>query len=45
MKSGTYYAAVIIDEDFSYNMFNALTDNFVNPSFTYYEMRRKCRGT
>lgn len=45
VKSGTYYAAVVIDEDFSYNMFNALTDNFVNPSFTYYEMRRKCRGT
>ena len=26
VKSGTYYAAVVIDEDFSYNMFNALTD-------------------
>lgn len=41
VKSGTYYAAVIIDEDFSYNMFNALTDNFVNPSFTYYENEKK----
>ena len=41
VKSGTYYAAVVIDEDFSYNMFNALTDNFVNPSFTYYENEKK----
>lgn len=41
VKSGTYYAAVVIDEDFSYNMFNALTDNFVNPCFTYYENEKK----
>lgn len=41
VKSGTYYAAVVIDEDFSSNMYNALTDNFVNPSFTYYENEKK----
>lgn len=41
VKAGTYYAAVVIDEDFSSNMYNALTDNFANPSFTYYENEKK----
>lgn len=41
VKSGEYYAAIVIGADFSYNMFNALTDNFVNPSFTYYENEKK----
>lgn len=41
VKSGKYYAAIVIGSDFSYNMFNALTDNFVNPSFTYYENEKK----
>ena len=41
VRSGTYYAAVVIDEYFSYNMYNALTDNFTNPSFTYYENEKK----
>lgn len=41
VKSGDYYAAIVIGSDFSYNMFNALTDNFVNPSFTYYENEKK----
>lgn len=41
VEAGTYYAAVIIDKDFSSNMYNALTDNFTNPSFTYYENEKK----
>ena len=41
VKSGKYYAAVVIDADFSSNMYNALTDNFINPSFTYYENEKK----
>lgn len=41
VKSGEYYAAIVIGADFSCNMFNALTDNFVNPSFTYYENEKK----
>lgn len=41
VKSGKFYAAVVIDADFSSNMYNALTDNFINPSFTYYENEKK----
>ena len=41
VKSGEYYAAVVISADFSSNMYNALTDNFVKPSFTYYENEKK----
>lgn len=41
VKSGEYYAAVVISADFSSNMYNALTNNFVKPSFTYYENEKK----
>ena len=41
VKSGTYYAAVVIDEDFSYNMFNMLTEWTGKPSITYYENAKK----
>lgn len=39
--SGEYYAAVVIDEDFSYNMFNMLSDWTGKPSITYYENAKK----
>lgn len=39
--SGEYYAAVVIDEDFSYNMFNMLTEWTGKPSITYYENAKK----
>lgn len=39
--SGDYYAAVVIDEDFSYNMFNMLSDWTGKPSITYYENAKK----
>ena len=41
VKSGEYYAAIVISADFSSNMYNALTNNFVKPSFTYYENEKK----
>ncbi len=39
--SGKYYAAVVIDDDFSYNMFNMLTEWTGKPSITYYENAKK----
>lgn len=39
--SGEYYAAVVIDEDFTYSMYNAPADNFTNPKITYYENQKK----
>ena len=39
--SGDYYAAVVIDEDFTYSMYNAIADNFTNPKITYYENQKK----
>ena len=39
--SGEYYAAVVIDEDFSYNMFNMLSDWTGKPGITYYENAKK----
>ena len=39
--SGDYYAAVVIDEDFTYSMYNAIADNFTNPKITYYENQKR----
>lgn len=39
--SGKYYAAVVIDDDFTYSMYNAPADNFTNPKITYYENQKK----
>lgn len=39
--SGDYYAAVVIDSDFTYSMYNALADNLSNPKITYYENQKK----
>lgn len=39
--SGDYYAAVVFDEDFSYNMFNMLTEWTGKPAITYYENAKK----
>ena len=35
--AGDYYAAVVIDEDFSYNMYHMLTEWTGKPTITYYE--------
>ena len=39
--AGDYYAAVVIDEDFSYNMYHMLTEWTDKPTITYYENYKK----
>jgi len=41
VKSGDYYAAVVIEKDFSYKMFNMFAEGFDNPGITYYENEKK----
>ncbi|SDH67620.1 putative membrane protein [Pseudobutyrivibrio sp. 49] len=39
--SGDYYAAVVIDEDFSYNMYNVLSEDVERPTLHFYENQKK----
>ena len=39
--AGDYYAAVVIGEDFSYNMYHMLTEWTGKPTITYYENYKK----
>ena len=41
VKSGEYYAAIIIGSNFSRSMINFLNDNMETPSVTYYENAKK----
>lgn len=41
VKSGDYYAAVVIEKDFSYKMFNMFAEGFANPGIIYYENEKK----
>ncbi len=41
VDSGEYYAAVIIGEDFTYNMYHILSDVSDKPEITYYENSKK----
>lgn len=41
IESGKYYAAVVIDSDFSYSMYNGLFDEIENPHLTYYVNGKK----
>lgn len=41
VRSGEYYAAVIIGEDFTYSMYNVFREEFKNPTITYYENEKK----
>ena len=41
VKSGDCYAAVVIDPEFSYGLYNALMDNISQPKITYYENEKK----
>lgn len=41
VNSGKYYAAIVIDPDFSESMYTALSENFENPKITYYENEKK----
>ena len=36
VKSGRYYSALVIDEQFTYSMYNGVADNIENPRITYY---------
>ena len=39
--SGEYYAAVVIDEDFTYNMYNVLSEDVGRPTLHFYENQKK----
>lgn len=41
VKSGEYYAAVVIEKDFTYKMYNVFAEGFANPGITYYENEKK----
>ena len=41
VESGDYYAAVVIDREFSRNMYRMLTDWTGKPAITYYENAKK----
>lgn len=41
VRAGNYYAAVVIGEDFTYNMYNMLTQWTGKPTITYYENDKK----
>ncbi|SDB52822.1 putative membrane protein [Pseudobutyrivibrio sp. YE44] len=41
VHSGEYYAALVIDEEFSANMISFLGGNIENPKITYYENEKK----
>ncbi len=39
--SGDYYAAVVIDKEFTYNMYNVLTEEVNRPTLHFYENQKK----
>ena len=39
--SGTYYAAVIVSDNFTYSMYNVFREDFAGPTITYYENEKK----
>ena len=39
--SGEYYAAVVVDKDFTYNMYNVLTEEVDRPVLHFYENQKK----
>lgn len=41
VKSGEYYAAVVLAEDFSQNMYHGFMDGLKQPTITYYENEKK----
>lgn len=44
MKSGKYYAAIVIPEDFSESLTSVLTGTIEQPKFTYYLNEKKMRS-
>lgn len=41
VKSGKYYAAIVVGETFSKSMFDFIEDGLITPSVTYYENAKK----
>lgn len=41
LKAGKYYAALVIDEDFSNSMYNGVMEHMTNPKITYYVNDKK----
>ncbi len=41
VNSGEYYAAVVVDEKFTYNMYNVLTEEVKRPTLHFYENQKK----
>lgn len=41
VRSGNYYAALVIDEKFTYGMYNGVAENISNPKITYYVNDKK----
>jgi len=41
IESGTYYAAVVIDSEFTYGMYNGVAEGVTNPKLTYYVNGKK----
>ena len=41
VKSGAYYAAVVLSDDFSHNMYHGFMDGLKQPTITYYENEKK----
>ena len=39
--SGKYYAAVVVDKDFTYNMYNVFTEEIDRPTLHFYENQKK----
>lgn len=41
VEAGDYYAAVVINEDFTYNMYNVFTENVDKPQMIFYQNQKK----
>lgn len=40
VEAGEYYAAIVIAPNFTYSMYNVFSDDFENPSLTYYQNQK-----
>ena len=41
VESGDYYASIVINEDFTYNMYNVFTEKVNKPQLVFYENQKK----
>ena len=41
VESGDYYASIVINEDFTYNMYNIFTEKVSKPQLVFYENQKK----